>query len=53
MRRKTPEDFYREWELPARKFLAEYGMVLDFTIGALVLAAVSFCIGYVFGVRAR
>jgi hypothetical protein len=51
--RKTPDDLYRELELPARKFLAEYGMILDFALGAAVLSAVAFCIGYAFGVGAK
>lgn len=51
--RKTPADFMCEWERPARRFLERHGATMDFTLGALVLGAVAFCIGYAFGVGAR
>lgn len=36
-----------------QKFWREYGAIVDFTIGAFVLAAVAWCIGYAMGVGAR
>lgn len=36
-----------------QKFWREYGAIVDFTLGALVLAAVAFCIGYMAGVSGR
>lgn len=53
MTRKTPADLDREIEFPLRRFWARYGMAVDFTLGALVLAAVAFCIGYMAGVSGR
>lgn len=48
----TPSDLAR---IDARLvlFWERYGRAIDFTLGALVLGAVAFCIGYIFGVGAR
>lgn len=51
--RKTPADLDREIEFPLRRFWERYGRAIDFTLAALVLGAVAFCIGYAFGVGAR
>jgi hypothetical protein len=48
----TPSDL-REIDEKLQRFWERYGAMVDFTIGALMLAVIAFCIGYAFGVSAR
>ena len=50
--RRTPADLARIDEALCR-FWERYGAMVDFTIGALMLAVIAFCIGYAFGVGAK
>jgi len=48
----TPSDL-REIDEKLQRFWERYGAMVDFTIGALMLAVIAFCIGYAFGVGAK
>lgn len=48
----TPSDL-KAIDARLREFWEKYGPMIDFSIGALMLAVIAFCIGYACGVGAK